>query len=100
MSLSLFSLPPHFVPPSFCWPTDLQLLISKGSSIDVDEGKLIADLAEVDKDAANQYLEYVVVGKRSATPELQEALLAHLLDQAAEVVNDDGIKYHLEELGE
>lgn len=33
-------------------------------------------------------------------PKLHESLLAHLLDQAEEVVRDDGIKYHLEELGE
>lgn len=54
----------------------------------------------MDKDAANRYLEYVVVGKRSGTAELHESLLSHLLGQAEEVVRDDGIKYHLEELGE
>jgi len=54
----------------------------------------------VDKDAANQYLEYAVIGKKSQNRELHEMLLAKLLNQAEEMVKEDGIKYHLEELGE
>jgi hypothetical protein len=51
-------------------------------------------------DAANQYLEYAAIGKRCKCRELHEMLLNKLLDQATEMVKDDGIKYHLEELGE
>jgi len=38
--------------------------------------------------------------KKSPNRQLHEALLARLLDEAAEAVQDDGVKYHLEELGE
>ncbi|KLT38373.1 hypothetical protein CC85DRAFT_289576 [Cutaneotrichosporon oleaginosum] len=76
----------------------LSLLITKGSAIKVDDEALITDLGAVDKDAAHQYLEYVVVGKRAGSPALHEQLLAHLLEQAEEMVADDGIRYHLEEL--
>jgi hypothetical protein len=76
----------------------LSLLITKGDAIKVDDEALISDLGAVDKDAAQQYLEYVVVGKRAGTPALHEQLLTHLLDEAEETVADDGIKYHLEEL--
>ncbi|BEJ17778.1 hypothetical protein CspHIS471_0700460 [Cutaneotrichosporon sp. HIS471] len=76
----------------------LTLLITKGNVIKVDDEALISDLGAVDKEAAEQYLEYVVVGKRTGSPALHERLLSHLLEQADEMVADDGIKYHLEEL--
>lgn len=76
----------------------LSLLIARGSAIKVDDEALIHDLGAVDKGAAQQYLEHVVVGKRAGSPALHEQLLSRLLEQAEEMVTDDGIKYHLEEL--
>lgn len=57
------------------------------------------DIAAVNEDAANRYLEHVVIDKKSKDPELHEALLKWLLDSVEELLKDDGIKYHLEELG-
>lgn len=77
---------------------DTQLLISKGTVIKVDDSMIVEDLQAIDANAAYRYLEYAVVGKRSTDRELHEQLLGRLLEQAGEMVFDDGIKYHLEEL--
>lgn len=74
------------------------MLITKGSAIKVDDAKIVDDLRAVDANAATRYLEYAVVGKRSLDRDLHEQLLGQLLEQAGEMVFDDGIKYHLEEL--
>lgn len=79
--------------------TDFQLLITKAAKVKVDDAQLFQDLQALDNDVAHRYLEHVVIGKRSPNRELNEALLSRLLEQAAEMVHDDGIKYHLEELG-
>lgn len=48
---------------------------------------------------AYRFLEHIVVGKRSPAKALHQELLSRLLDVAEEQVKDDGVKYHLEELG-
>jgi len=69
------------------------------TGVKLDDVRLIDDLRAISDDAANRYLEHVVIAKRSPSRQLHEALLAQLLDEAADLVEDDGVKYHLEELG-
>lgn len=52
----------------------------------------------MNEEVAYRYLEYAVVAKKSTNRDLHEQLLSHLLELATEMVSDDGIKYHLEEL--
>jgi hypothetical protein len=59
----------------------------------------VDDLRAIDQNVANRYLEHVVVVKRSPNRALHQALLDHLLDATGKQVEDDGVKYHLEELG-
>lgn len=73
--------------------------MSKGAKLNTDDAQIVEDIATVNKDAANRYLEHVVIDKKSTDPELHEALLKWLLDSVEELLKDDGIKYHLEELG-
>ncbi|WVQ83199.1 hypothetical protein IAT38_005338 [Cryptococcus sp. DSM 104549] len=68
------------------------------TGIRVDDTELIRSLRSVDVDAADRYLDHVVVSKRSPRRELHEELLARLLDEAEELSGDDGVKYHLEDL--
>ena len=56
-------------------------------------------LRAVDAQAANRYIEHVVVIKRNSNRQLHEALLTYLLSMATVAVEDEGIKYHLQELG-
>jgi len=58
------------------------------------------DLRAINEDVANRYLEHVVVMKRSPNRALHQALLNYLLDATGKQVQDDGVKYHLEELGQ
>lgn len=60
----------------------------------------MTELSAIDEDVANRYLEHVVVIKRSPNRMLHQALLDHLLESVSKEVQDDGVKYHLEELGE
>ncbi len=69
------------------------------TGVKLDDVALVGDLRAINDDAANQYLEHVVVMKRIPNRQLHEALLTRLLDLTAEAVEDDGVKYHLEELG-
>ena len=63
-----------------------------------DDAALISDLHAISPTASVRYLEYVVVNKRSPNRQLHEDLLSTLLEQGAEQLRDDGVKYHLEEL--
>lgn len=69
------------------------------TGVKLDDVSLVDDLRTISDDAANRYLEHVVVIKRSPNRQLHEALLKRLLDLTADAVEDDGVKYHLEELG-
>jgi hypothetical protein len=70
------------------------------SGVKFDDTELIEDLRTIDAEAANKYLEYVVLSKKSPNRTFHEDLLGRLLDAAAIQVEDDGVKYHLEELGQ
>jgi hypothetical protein len=70
------------------------------TGVKLNDVALVDELRAINENAANRYLEHVVVIKKSPNRQLHEALLARLLDEAAEAVQDDGVKYHLEELGE
>ena len=70
------------------------------TGIKLNDVALVADLRRVSQDTADRYLEYAVVARRNPNRELHEALLEHLLDEIGKEVQDDGVKYHLEELGE
>lgn len=78
-----------------------QLLLNNNAKtgIKLDDETLITDLHNIDKDAANRYLEHVVVVKRSANRSLHESLLDQLIHQVGAQIQDDGVRYHLEELG-
>ena len=69
------------------------------SGVKLDDVPLVNDLRGINEQAANRYLEHVVVGKKSPNKALHEELLGRLLDAAGKEVLDDGVKYHLEELG-
>jgi hypothetical protein len=66
----------------------------------LDDTALVDDLRVISSTAADRYLEHAVVGKKSPSKHLHVDLLTRLLDAAGEEVKDDGVKYHLEELGE
>ncbi|TXT15581.1 hypothetical protein VHUM_00084 [Vanrija humicola] len=76
----------------------ISLIIAKDSKVKFDEAQLVEEIRGIDTDAANRYLEHVVVDKRSTNRELHESLLNWLFDQADEMANDEGIQYHVEEL--
>jgi hypothetical protein len=70
------------------------------TGVKLDDSTLVNDLKKLDEEAANRYLEHVVVIKRSPNRSLHQALLDHLLEAASREVQDEGVKYHLEELGQ
>lgn len=65
----------------------------------LDDVALIGELRKFSKEAAKRYLEHVVVSKKSPNKKLHHDLLDNLLSEAEDQVNNDGVKYHLEELG-
>ena len=69
------------------------------TGVKLDDVALVDELRAVDDEAANRYIEHVVVIKRSSNRQLHEALLTYLLSKATVAVEDEGVKYHLEELG-
>jgi hypothetical protein len=81
--------------------TDFQILMTHGTKIGskLDDVALIDELRKFSKEAAKRYLEHVVVTKKSPNKRLHEDLLDSLLAEAEVQVKDDGVKYHLEELG-
>lgn len=78
---------------------DLQLLIAQ-SGAKVDHEALVRDIRAVSEEGANRYLEHVVVGRKSPNRTLHRDLLDRLLTRLEKEVSDEGIRYHLEELGE
>jgi len=81
--------------------TTSQILLAQNpkTGVKLDDTALIDDLRKVSDEAANRYLEHVVVIKRSPNRMLHEQLLSNLFDAVTDAVQDDGVKYHLEELG-
>lgn len=65
----------------------------------LDDADILEKLRGISSSAANQYLEYIVVAKKSPVKSFHEELLGDLIDRAATEVKDDGVRYHLEELG-
>ncbi|KAI5454223.1 hypothetical protein NCC49_004285 [Naganishia albida] len=63
-----------------------------------DDRALLSELQPISHAAANQYLEYTVVRKRSPDKTLHNALLNYYLDQAEEFLADDGVMYHFTEI--
>ncbi|WWC70320.1 uncharacterized protein I206_104270 [Kwoniella pini CBS 10737] len=78
----------------------LSILIAQNpkTGIKLDDLSLVDQLKSIDKEIADKYLEYAVVNKRSPNRILHEQLLGVLLDEARELCEDEGVKYHLEEL--
>jgi hypothetical protein len=77
-----------------------QILISReAKSSKIDDQAFINELRLINQAAASRYLEHVVVAKRSTNKKLHEQLLQGLLTSLNEASADDGIKYHLEEMG-
>lgn len=68
------------------------------TGVKLDDVALIEDLGKIDTKASSRYLEQVVVVKRSPNHGLHQQLLQQMLDEVVESIQDDGIKYHLEEL--
>ena len=71
----------------------------RNTASSLDDASLIEELRGISQEAANSYLEYAVVQKRSPDRSMHQALLDKLLDNVTEQISDDGVKYHLEELG-
>jgi hypothetical protein len=69
------------------------------AGIKLDDVALMNDIRAFSPAAADQYLEHVVVSKRNPSKDLHEKLLENLLAEAGTSVSDDGVRYHLEELG-
>ncbi|ORY34108.1 hypothetical protein BCR39DRAFT_518520 [Naematelia encephala] len=68
------------------------------TGVKLEDVPLIDDLRKISEDAADRYLEHVVVIRRSPDRALHEQLLGNLLDLAEVLTKEDGVKYHLEEL--
>jgi len=65
----------------------------------LDDATLIDELRKHSAEAARRYLEHVVVSKKSPNKALHRELLENLFHGAEEQLANDGVKYHLEELG-
>ncbi|WWC89446.1 uncharacterized protein L201_004370 [Kwoniella dendrophila CBS 6074] len=78
----------------------LLILMAQNSKtgVKLDDLSLVEQLGQIDKETSDRYLEHAVVNKRSPNRALHEQLLGVLLDEAEELCNDEGVKYHLEEL--
>jgi hypothetical protein len=70
------------------------------TGLKLDDAALIDELRIHSQEAARRYLEHVVVTKKSANKKLHQELLDTLFQEAEEQIANDGVKYHLEELGE
>lgn len=96
----------------------MQILTGRGSATKVkfDDRALLSELRTINQEAANKYLEYTVVKKRSAVglegsplflqrlslclqdKTLHNDLLSYYLDQAENFLSDDGVLYHFTEI--
>lgn len=65
----------------------------------MDHEALVRDIRAVSEDGANRYLEHIVVGLKSPNRTLHRDLLDRLLTRLEKELSDEGIRYHLEELG-
>jgi len=65
----------------------------------LDDAALIEELRKHSTEAAKRYLEHVVVSKKSPNKQLHHELLENLFLEAEEQLANDGVRYHLEELG-
>lgn len=65
----------------------------------LDDAALIDELRLHSAEAARRYLEHVVVSKKSPNKALHHELLDNLFHGVEEQLANDGVKYHLEELG-
>jgi hypothetical protein len=65
----------------------------------LDDAALIEELRKHSTEAAKRYLEHVVVSKKSPNKKLHHELLENLFLEAEEQLANDGVRYHLEELG-
>lgn len=65
----------------------------------LDDAALIDELRKHSAEAARRYLEHVVVSKKSPNKALHHELLENLFHGAEDQLANDGVKYHLEELG-
>jgi hypothetical protein len=70
------------------------------AGLKLDDAALIDELRKHSNEAARRYLEHVVVSKKSPDKKLHHELLENLFQEAEEQLANDGVKYHLEELGE
>ena len=77
----------------------MQLLIAH-SSAKIDHEALVRDIRAVSEDGAHQYLEHIAVGRKSPNRTLHTDLLNLLWTRLEKEVADEGVRYHLEELGE
>ncbi|KAJ9114999.1 hypothetical protein QFC22_005327 [Naganishia vaughanmartiniae] len=80
--------------------TALQVLTGQRTVISVkfDDRALLSDLQAINPEAANKYLEYAIVRKRSADKSLHNALLAYYLEECEKFLSDDGVLYHFTEI--
>jgi hypothetical protein len=69
------------------------------AGMELDDAALIEELRKHSTEAAKRYLEHVVVSKRSPNKKLHHELLENLFLEAEEQLANDGVRYHLEELG-
>ncbi|EIW70778.1 hypothetical protein TREMEDRAFT_68217 [Tremella mesenterica DSM 1558] len=77
----------------------LSLIMSPNPAIGkIDDISLLSDLRQISPEVSFEYLEHVVVNKKSSSRDLHEDLLTRLIDTVLSLVQDDGVKYHLEEL--
>lgn len=68
-------------------------------SLKLDDAALVDELRKFSDEAAKRYLQHVVVSQKSPDKRLHQELLEYLFEEAERQVEDDGVKYHLEELG-
>lgn len=68
-------------------------------SLKLDDAALVDELRKFSDEAAKRYLQHVVVSQKSPNKKLHRELLDYLFEEAERQVQDDGVKYHLEELG-
>jgi hypothetical protein len=78
----------------------MQILMTSGKvGLKLDDAALVDELRKFSDEAAKRYLQHVVVSRKSPNKKLHQELLDGLLEEAERQVQDDGVKYHLEELG-
>ncbi|WVN88218.1 uncharacterized protein L203_103419 [Cryptococcus depauperatus CBS 7841] len=77
----------------------LSLIITHCPS-DLPPTDLLPNLFTLSSTVYRAYLEHIVVTKRSPVRALHQELLTLLLDDAEQMIQDDGVQYHLQELND